>query len=196
MNHLAHCVLAGPEPELILGGLLGDFARGAPDPAWPARLRDGVRLHRAIDTFTDAHAATVAARALFDAPFRRYAGIILDVWFDHLLARDFERRTGEPLRVFVERVYALLRADDPLWPASFRIFAARIAAHDGLAAYESRDHVEFVLERIGARLSRANPLDRALPAIEAVEGMVNREFERLWPALVGAPARARLLAGD
>jgi len=183
MNHLAHCVLAGPDRELILGGLLGDFVRGAPDPAWPPLLRDGVKLHRRVDVYTDAHPAPVAARSLFDPPFRRYAGIILDVWFDHLLARDFERFAGEPLRAFVDRVYGWLRADDPLWPAPFRIFASRIAAHDGLAAYAARDHVEFVLERIGGRLSRANPLDRAMPAIEAVEGMVNREFERLWPDL-------------
>lgn len=184
MNHLAHCVLAGEEPDLIVGALLGDFARGAPDPAWPPRLSAGVLLHRAIDAHTDAHPAVVAARGLFDPPFRRYAGIILDVWFDHLLARDFQRLAGTPLRGFVERVYALLRADDPRWPAPFRIFAARLSAHDGLSAYVEREHVELVLERIGGRLRRANPLDRAMPAIEAVEAPIARAFGKLWPDLV------------
>ena len=60
-----------------------DFWRGAPDPAWPAALAAGVRLHRRVDVHTDAHPAVRAARALFVPPLRRYAGIALDVWFDH-----------------------------------------------------------------------------------------------------------------
>lgn len=183
MNHLAHCVLAGSDPQRIVGGLLGDFWRGAPDPAWPQGLREGVRLHRAIDTYTDAHEATVAARALFEPPLRRYAGIVLDVWFDHLLARDFARFTGGPLRDYVERVHALLRVDDPTWPMPFRVFAARLPAHDGLAAYAELEHVERVLERISARLSRANPVAHALPMLEALERPLLRGFDRLWPDL-------------
>ena len=191
MNHLAHAWLAGDDAALITGGLLGDFWRGAPDPAWPRALGAGVVLHRRIDVFTDAHAAVAAARALFDPPYRRYAGILLDVWFDHLLARDFERWTGTPLRPFVERVYATLGALDATLPAPFLMFAHRTAANDGLAAYADREHLWFVFEHIAARLSRANPVATAVPALEALERPIERAFATLWPDLVAFVTRER-----
>lgn len=113
MDHLAHVVLAGRNPLAVTGALLGDFWRGALDPAWPAALAAGVRLHRRIDTWTDGHPAVLEARAGFDPGFRRYAGIALDVWFDHLLANDFERRAGETLAVVEDRVRACWRAPRP-----------------------------------------------------------------------------------
>jgi len=75
----------------MLGSLIGDFVRGRIDPALPPKVRAGIALHRAIDAYTDAHADVAAARALFEPPFRRYAGILLDMWFDHLLARQWAR---------------------------------------------------------------------------------------------------------
>ena len=184
MNHLAHTVLAGPDPLLVAGGLLGDFWRGAPDPAWPQALAAGVLLHRRIDTLADTNPRTVEARRRFEPPFRRYAGILLDVWFDHLLACSFERLCGTTLREHVERVYAILWSDDPHWPAPFRLFAARLVPRDGLARYLERGHVETVLERISERLVRENPVALALPVLESLEAPLERDFEALWPELV------------
>ena len=197
MNHLAHTVLAGPDPLLVAGGLLGDFWRGAPDPAWPHALRAGVLLHRRIDSIADAHPLTQEARRRFEPPFRRYAGILLDVWFDHLLACSFERLCGTTLRAHVERVYAILRSDDPDWPAPFRLFAARLVPRDGLARYLERGHVESVLERISERLQRDNPVGLALPVLESLAGPLERDFEAFWPALAAAAEaeRERLCGG-
>jgi acyl carrier protein phosphodiesterase len=191
MNHLAHTLLAGPDPLHVAGGLLGDFWRGRPDPAWPQALSAGVILHRRIDSSADAHPLMQRARRRFDPPFRRYAGIMLDVWFDHLLACDFERLAGLPLREHVERVYEILRNDDPHWPAPFRLFAGRLVPRDGLAVYTERDHVGFVLEHIGERLQRENPMALALPALEAVAAPLARDFEALWPELVERAAEER-----
>jgi|SRR5436190_20154825 len=198
MNHLAHTVLAGPEPMFVTGGLLGDFWRGAPDPAWPRALAIGVQLHRRIDTLADTQPRVVEARRRFEPPFRRYAGILLDVWFDHLLARSFERLCDTSLREHVERVYAILRSDEPYWPAPFRLFAARLVPRDGLARYLEREHVEAVLERISERLQRDNPVALALPVLESLEGPLERDFEALWPELAGAAAseRERLVGGE
>ncbi|MGH8113592.1 MAG: ACP phosphodiesterase, partial [Rhodanobacteraceae bacterium] len=92
MNHLAHALLADAGgTEFALGSALGDFTHGHPDPAWPAARQAGLRFHRAIDQFTDRHPEVVAARRLFQPPMRRYAGIVLDVWFDHLLVNGWDR---------------------------------------------------------------------------------------------------------
>jgi len=198
MNHLAHTVLAGPHPLHVVGSLLGDHWRGAPDPDWPAELGVGVRLHRRIDGWVDAHPESVAARALFEPPFRRYAGILLDVWFDHLLARDFEQLAAMPLEQHTARAYEALARHDAAWPDPFRMFAQRLVRHRGLEAYRTLDTVEFVLERIGDRLARANPLARALPVLEALGPELAPRFQRLWPQLVAFSdvERKRLATAD
>ncbi len=92
MNHLAHALLAGDDEWLLLCGMLGDFVHGQPVPQlFPSRVIAGIRLHGAIDVYTDAHPEVLAAKAQLPPPYRRYAGILLDMWFDHCLARDFGR---------------------------------------------------------------------------------------------------------
>ena len=94
MNYLAHALLAGPHPEMVLGGLMGDFVKGRIGDDWPEPLRGGLLLHRRIDRYTDEHRVVAASRARFPPPRRRFAGIVVDVCFDHFLARDFERWSG------------------------------------------------------------------------------------------------------
>jgi acyl carrier protein phosphodiesterase len=184
MNHLAHAWLAGDDDGMLVGSLLGDFWRGAVDPGWDLRVADGVRLHRRIDSFTDRHPAVVGARALFEPPLRRYAGILLDVWFDHLLAHDFEARCGLPLRTFADRVYATLARAPEHLPPAFRLFAARAAQFDVLVGYAQRERLDAVFARLSERLSRANPIAHALPVLESLEAPLGRAFDALWVDLV------------
>lgn len=189
MNHLAHAVLAGDDPEVVVGSLLGDFWRGGLDPAWPAALARGVRLHRRTDSYTDAHPAVAAARARFEPPLRRYAGILLDVWFDHVLARDFERHAGEPAGPRLARIHAALAHLPRGVPPAFVLFAQRTVAHRTLSRYADPDYVEAVYEHIARRLSRDNPVAHAFPAVAALDAPISRAFEIVWPD-VRALARA------
>ena len=92
MNYLAHLYLAGPEPEARLGALLGDFVFGQAALAdWGALERREIVIHRRVDRYTDEHPQVVAARRLFAHGRQRYAGIALDVYYDHCLARDWAR---------------------------------------------------------------------------------------------------------
>ena len=141
MNHLAHVLLAGDDELLQLGGLMGDFVRGTPDPALPPGLAAGIHLHRAIDGFTDNHPAVVAARAMFEPPYRRYAGILLDMWFDHCLARDFARWSPVPLEAFSDGVRALLHRRDALLPDDLRRFRGYMEAHGLPAGYADRTEI-------------------------------------------------------
>ena len=196
MNHLAHIVLSGDEPRMQVGGLLGDFWRGALAPEWPEALASGVLLHRHVDTWTDAHPILARTRALFPPPYRRYAGILLDVWFDHLLARDFGRLTGAQLEEFAERAYAALRTETTALPAAFTLFAARLERNRGLERNTDVDYIEGVLERIASRLAHSNPVASALPVLESLATPVARAFEEFWPELSRyAQAERTRLAG-
>ena len=184
MNHLAHTLLAGDDEDLRLGGMLGDFVRGRPDPArWPPRVIDGIRLHRAIDVYTDAHSEVLAAKARLPSPYRRYAGILLDMWFDHCLARDFSRWSTRPLPEYSAALRALLWRQDALLTPALRRFRGYMEANDLPAGYADRAMLGRALAGIGQRLSRANPLDTVLPVLVEREVELQQRFEAFFPEL-------------
>ncbi|MFC5527447.1 ACP phosphodiesterase [Rhodanobacter ginsengisoli] len=184
MNHLAHALLAGDDDELQLGGMLGDFVHGQPDPAvFPSRVITGIRLHRAIDVYTDAHPEVLAAKARLPSPYRRYAGILLDMWFDHCLARDFPRWSGGSLERRSSELRDLLRQHDALLPPALRRFRDYMEAHDLPAGYADRAMLGRALAGIGQRLSRANPLDSALPVLVQREVALRQHFDAFFPQL-------------
>lgn len=184
MNNLAHTLLAGDDEALQLGGMLGDFVRGQPDPAqYPARVIQGIRLHRAIDVFTDAHPEVLAAKALLPSPYRRYAGILLDMWFDHCLACDFAHWSPQPLADFSGGLRDLLHQQDGLLPPALRRFRQYMEANDLPAGYADRQVLGRAVAGIGQRLTRANPLETALPVLVAHEAELQRCFEAFFPQL-------------
>ena len=189
MNHLAHAWLAGDDDGLRLGSVMGDFVRGAPDPLLPAAVIAGIRLHRAVDSYTDRHPQVIAARARLPSPYRRYAGILLDMWFDHALARDFGHWSAQPLDAYSAALRALLQRHDALLPASLRRFRTYMDAHDLPAGYADPDMLDLALRGIGTRLSRANPLATAMPLLEALDAPLQAHFELFLPDLQAFAAR-------
>ncbi len=186
MNHLAHVLLVGDDDALRLGGMLGDFVHGQPDPTrYPARVISGIRLHRAIDTYTDAHPEVLAAKASLPPPYRRYAGILLDMWFDHCLARSFPCWSPQPLAEYSMVLRTLLRRRDALLPPALRQFRTYMEANDLPAGYADREVLARALTGVGQRLTRANPLDSALPVLVAREDELQRRFEVFFPQLQG-----------
>jgi acyl carrier protein phosphodiesterase len=186
MNYLAHALLAAPGEDEMFGSLVADFhPRGSINPALPRGVRIGLALHRAVDVHTDAHPEVRAARASFDPPFRRYAGILLDIWFDHLLARDFEAHSRVGLRMFSLEVQALLRGREAELPPRMVAFAHYMHRNDLPAAYGDRAMIARVLQGMAGRLSRANPIAGALPLLEARESLLSAHFNRFFPQLAG-----------
>ncbi len=186
MNYLAHAFLAAPQSEAICGALIGDFAKGVDLAALPEGMRAGVIAHRRIDAFTDAHPVVRAARARFEPPLRRFAGIIVDVAFDHFLAADFLAYSKQPLSAFTASVYAALDAHEHVLPERLRGVKSRMAEQDWLASYAEIENVGRALAGIGRRLRRANPLGDALGAVVANREALARDFEAFFPQLVRA----------
>jgi acyl carrier protein phosphodiesterase len=184
MNHLAHVLLSGSNPDVQLGGMLGDFVRGAIDGSLRPGVQCGLALHRAIDSFTDNHADIVAARNLFEPPYRRYAGILIDVWFDHLLATDFTRWSQKSLESTSADLLALLESHCDELPPDLQRFARYLKAHDLPTAYRHRDMIGKVLVGVGSRLSRENPLASGLIELNRLEASLARTFESFFPQLV------------
>jgi acyl carrier protein phosphodiesterase len=184
MNFLAHLYLARGDDNLMLGAMLGDFVRGRlAAHRFSAELRAGIRLHRHIDRFTD-HADEIRRlRRLFPRKFRRYSGVIIDLAFDHRLARSWERYSNVPLEEFDRRVRALLDRHATLLPARLVRFMAYADARGLFAAYRSEEEMLFSLAGIGTRFRRSNPLDRVGEIWPELKPALAGGFERFFPEL-------------
>lgn len=154
MNYLAHLLLASHNEAALLGAFLGDFVKGAPPLELAPEIRQEIAVHRHIDSLTDAHPEVRAGLRHFAAPRRRFAGIALDLFYDHVLARDWARYSSLSLTCFTGRVYAALQRHEALLPAAARHTAQRMIEQDWLTAYAQFDAIEQALHRIGQRLSR------------------------------------------
>lgn len=194
MNYLAHLYLARHSDDAMLGALLGDFVFGVSGPnAYPLPIRNEILLHRRIDRTTDAHPSVVAARALFTDGRRRYAGIALDVYYDHLLARDWAQWSELDLDTFTARFYAHLLANHAQLPARLQTIAPLMAQHDWLGSYRQRASVDHAVRRIATRLSRnSDKLVACLEDLRTHEPAIERGFDALLSDLV---AQAAVLRG-
>lgn len=165
-NFLAHAHLAGERPEVMLGALVADHLGRTPLALLDSHLADGVRAHRALDQFTDGHPAFRSAKALIAPPRRRFAGIIIDLVFDHLLARDWRRYADEALRCFIDEVYAVTRAHEHLLPVDAILLVQRMRDEDWLGCYESVSGIDGTLQRVAARVRRGGVMAGAIADLQ------------------------------
>lgn len=182
MNYLAHLHLGGQKPAQLLGSLYGDFVKGLLPGRFPADIEDAIRLHRRIDTFTDAHPLIKQAMARFPTERRRYAGIVIDVFFDHCLARDWARYSDVPLQAFIRKVYQVL-ANEPALPERLAIIAPRMAAQDWLGSYVDFESVGDALAGISRRLSRPEGLAGAMQELRGLYQPLSEDFREFYPQL-------------
>ncbi|MBA1202414.1 DUF479 domain-containing protein [Pseudomonas capeferrum] len=190
MNYLAHLHLGGSHPQQLLGSLYGDFVKGGLEGRFPPTLEASIRLHRHIDSFTDRHPLVLAALARFPAARRRYAGIILDVFFDHCLARHWQDYDEQPLEEFTRRFYRILLAQ-PTLPGRLAGIAPYMAADDWLSAYADFATLEPVFRGIARRLSRPEGMEGAMTELEALYEPLLADFRAFYPQLQAFAATCR-----
>ena len=183
LNYLAHAWLAAPGDEWIVGAFLGDHVRGDRWQHFPQPIAHSILLHRHLDGWLDDTPEWAALRSSFDPPFRRYAGILLDLAFDHLLARDWSRYGEGGLDAFCDECHRVMETHWSILPDSLRRFMRYAEAYEVLRGYGQPVVVARALAGIGGRLSRSNPLDRAWPEVESRLDAISQGFHALWPQL-------------
>ncbi len=185
MNYLAHAYLARHDDDAMVGAILGDFVKAdAVDGFDPVIARE-IRLHWRVDAFTDAHEVTRSLKQHFDAGHRRFAGIVLDLYFDHLLARAWSRFNDEPLPGFCARVYAGFARWRHALPERAQAAGDAMAAQDWLGRYGDTGAMRVAVGRVATRLSRnGDALLACLSQIECDPDPFLRGFDAFFPQLV------------
>jgi acyl carrier protein phosphodiesterase len=197
MNYLAHLFLSDRTPHGLVGNLLGDFVKGTDLHMFPDDVRRGILLHRQIDSFTDRHLVVHRSISRISRVWGWFSGIIIDVYFDHLLARRWRRYSPVPLRRFADGVYQVLEDYRDLLPDDAKAPLARIIATDRLFSYTRLDGITAALESISQRIRDRMPrrqvhLEEALPDLRAAQDELSADFDEFFPELIAFADKRKL----
>ncbi len=197
MNLLAHGYLStvpdSPITDgLLVGNFLGDFIKG--DPTHPRHeltpaVIAGIRLHRTIDSFTDTHPDVALVRDLLHPRCHKYAGVAVDVFFDHFLARNFTQLTEQSLPSFTDYYYETLHQHAPSFPEPARRMLMAMIQYNWISHYATFEGIDRSLRGIARRTSFPSGLETAVIDLEAHFEEIEAAFLRFWPELVAHVAQ-------
>jgi len=196
MNYLAHLYLSEPTEEAWLGSLLGDFVKGPLDERYSADITRAIALHRKIDSFTDAHPLMLQSRSRVSAGRRRYAGIMMDMFYDHFLAKYWDEFHDEPLREFSARIYAILGRQHAMLPEKLKRMAPVMVQWNWLASYAEVHSVHTALDRMGQRLKRENHLLNSADELVEHYAELEADFRAFMPQVLQFAKRHHLATID
>lgn len=183
MNWLAHLYLSEPDPAFRVGNLLPDWL-----PPWdlaglPASFQRGIERHRAIDAFTDSHPLVRQSVRRFEKPFRRYGGVLTDVFYDHFLAAGWSVHSQEPLEDFVRGFYNSVGQVQQHIPAEACAVLEHMRAGDWLSSYATLSGIATTLRRMSRRLRFPFDLAASMPVLEKNYELFRADFEAFFPKL-------------
>ena len=184
MNHFAHCVLAQPNTDSIVGNLLGDFARGVDLASLTHTVRAGLENHRAVDRFTDSHPLVKHMKQQFSRERRRFAGIALDMYFDHLLIRHWQDLEPCDLGLTIQQIYGHLQTGYHLMPnESMQRVTTSIVEHDWFGTYQHLEGITHAMNRVAARVRFPNAFDNAIEDLQENHALIEAGFLEFYPEL-------------
>jgi len=184
VNFLAHVYFADADPESIVGQLCGDFFRGSDLSRFSMPVQRAIRLHRSIDTYTDQHPLNLVARDLFKRPHRRFAGIIVDVIYDHFLALDWDRYCDLPLQEYTALVHRALVDHRDSLPVGLQRLAPFLQQHQLLLRNTQKSQIDLTLRRLSERRKAMQPLATAPDVLWQHEHALREIFDEFFPLLI------------
>jgi acyl carrier protein phosphodiesterase len=189
MNFLAHLFLSGPTDgpayaDVLLGNFIADSVPGRQLENYPPAVQAGIRLHRAIDTFTDQHPVVRrSTQRLREAGYGKYAGVVSDMFFDHFLARAFAQFSAENLPDFTQRVYAMLESRAAEMPARVQHFLPYLVRQDWIMGYTSFEGLARALSGLSRRATPGSNMETATQELQANYAAYEADFEEFFPQL-------------
>lgn len=184
MNYLAHSYLAAGSDEFLLGSFLGDFVKGKIKNRYSNEIEQGIIFHRKVDTFADSHVLTADCRNLFSPYRRRFAGIIVDICFDHFLTKYWNSYASVDLSEFAAHVYEVMQTYRRILPPRLQEVLPRMRRQNWLIKYGSLDGVKITMERISKRISQNNPLNGSVEEIIHNYHRLENNFSSFFPDLI------------
>lgn len=183
MNFLAHIFLSGDDQLLMVGNFIADFVKGNRKDLYPEQIRKGIELHRKIDAFTDQHPYTLRSRDRLRSSQRKYAGVVVDILYDHFLARNFHDYSAASLRQYSLETYRILHVHEEWLPAGVLNFLPFMIEKNWLLNYASLEGLDRALTGLSRRVSFENRMNTAIQDIKAHYSELEKDFNLFFPEL-------------
>lgn len=181
MNYLAHAYLSFGHPQILVGNMISDFVKGKKKFDYEPLIQKGIMLHRAIDTFTDAHAATHEAKKVFKPAVGLYSGAFADIVYDHFLALDKNELNENEWQQFSSHTYQALYQFQNILPQRFAEMLPHMRARDWLYNYRYREGIENSFVGLVRRAAYLDSSKEAFAAFEKEYDTLQHCYEAFFP---------------
>lgn len=184
MNFLAHIYLSGENDRIIIGNFMADRIRGKSYKKFPIDIQKGILLHREIDTFTDAHPVVRLSTKRLHKNYGHYSSVIVDIFYDHFLAKNWEDYSTVPLKDFTESFYNLLEDSFEILPLRIQKMMPFMIADNWLLNYSKIEGIQRVLEGMSRRTSYESKMNEATFELKKHYTEFEKEFELFFNELM------------
>ncbi len=183
MNFLAHLYLSGDNEKILIGNFIGDFVKGSQMKEYSEGIQKGIRLHRSIDHYTDNHQIVLKSKVRLREKFRHYAPVIVDVFYDHFLAKNWSSFSNIPLKEYTENFYQVIRGYFNIIPKSVIQMIGFMARDNWLYHYQFIDGIDRALTGMSKRTKFENKMDEATLSLQEHYHDFENEFNQFFPEL-------------
>jgi acyl carrier protein phosphodiesterase len=185
MNFLAHLYLSRDDDELMLGNFIADSVKGRAYADFSPGVAKGILLHRAIDSYTDLHPVFLQSVRRLRPHYRKYAGVIVDIFYDHFLAKNWADHSSEGLHDFTARVHGLLLASQDIMPPHSRQFLQYMVRHNIPVPYADVNGIARVLYGMSRRTTFESGMEKAVNELLQFYNEFEAEFNTFFPEING-----------
>lgn len=183
MNFLAHIYLSGTDENIIIGNFIADAIKGKKYQNYPLPIQKGILLHREIDTFTDSHPVVHQSTARLHKNYSHYSGVIVDILYDHFLAKNWKHYHPQPLAVFVQEFYTLIRKNFTKLPARIQRLTPYMIADNWLLSYATIEGIGRILAQMNVRTKGIAKMNLAVKDLEKYYDSFENEFTLFFEEL-------------
>ena len=183
MNFLAHLFLSGKPGELMAGNFIADSVKGNAAHDFTEGIQKGIKLHRAIDTFTDNHPEMLKSKERLRPRYKKYAPVITDIFYDHFLAVNWNTYATVSLREYTQQVYTYLGEYYPVFPVRSKQFYDYMVKYDILFAYTKIEGIEQVMQGMSRRAHFISGMETATEELQKHYHDFETEFRAFFPEL-------------
>jgi len=183
MNFLAHIYLSGESDELKIGNFIGDFVKASDMENYSKTINQGIEMHWAIDEFTDQHLIVQKSKDRLRPKYGHYAGVIVDIYYDHYLARNWKNYHSQDLRIYVNNQYRMLESHISILPKKVVHMLPFMIQHDWLYNYQYFDGIERVMHGMANRSSFNSKMDESVLELKKYHREFGKEFEEFFVEL-------------
>lgn len=183
MNFLAHIYLSGDNDLLKIGNFMADSIRGHKYEEYPTEIRKGILLHRAIDSFTDTHPIYRQSKHRLHEKYGHYSGVIMDIFYDHFLAKNWNNYSDEKLEVYAEQFYNLLKNNYEILTERIKGMMPYMIGRNWLVSYASIEGLEMILFQMDHRTKNRVAMHESVVELQKFYTEFETEFQLFFEAL-------------